>query len=187
MRLPNPSGGNLLVAAGEVPGITDRYGHTQSKSTAVTCLCEQNDTIVQLRDFSSDNMTCLCLRLALCVHRGSCLPTDQHPGRQKSFCVLNRKTKAKSDHESYCRHPGRFSKTFFYVWLCTRNQVAGRGQIMFLMYCGEIHIVRQCLISIDAEKASVLSDHKVRLQNSVITVLFGGATSRCRNTIKKSS
>lgn len=83
MRLRNPSGGICLLPQESQTDTETHKANLQQRHVSVnrmTLLC-------------SDNATCLCSRLALCVHRGSCLLTDQ----QKRVCVPNRKTKAKKD------------------------------------------------------------------------------------------
>ncbi|KAK9538400.1 hypothetical protein VZT92_003571 [Zoarces viviparus] len=44
-----------------------------------------------LRPFPNNDMTRLCLRLAVSA-AVNLLPTDRHPAGQKSFCVLDRRT-----------------------------------------------------------------------------------------------
>lgn len=73
-----------LNAGGENSSRTQRGEHEQSRSVAALRLCGQNGSIVALRNFSYDNVTCLCLRLA--VRRVAYSPTDTTSCQTKDLC-----------------------------------------------------------------------------------------------------
>lgn len=106
-------------------------GQTQSRSAALTRLRELNGSFVKLlRQYDMFVFTPRCVSAALHF-----LPTDQHPVRQKSLCVPNRRTRTAQsrgrprghvrwDTHSCCCFSCRYMESFCSAGIQVKTQSA---------------------------------------------------------------